>query len=148
ADFHSITRLVDSASTSTVTQESIQTNKILYVREGADPWSVQPEQGNTKCKLGPMAGSDPLLAVLSRLKGTSVPREGPNAISKAGACRLWTLNAAEDPLRTLASVCADTASHLTYEFHSGGIHVQYSSWNAPIVITPPPDSEPVLPGSR
>jgi len=147
SDFHTVTHSLDPSGKSPMTEEYLQTNDTLYVREGVDPWSVEASKGSEKCRLGPMVGTEPLLTLLYRLKGMTIPLPAQIVQSKEGPCRLWNLVDAKNTKLSLASVCDDETTHLPYEFHQGAVHVQYSNWNMPIVIMPPPDVDPVLPAT-
>jgi hypothetical protein len=133
---HTVTRTVDASGASSVAEESIETEGTLYARQGTDAWSSQPDIGADKCRVGPMAGPEPLLNTLDRLKASATLRRGELVQLEGGGCRMWDLFAANGSSR-LGSICVDELRHLPYEFRLGGLKVRYSNWNLPVVIEPP-----------
>jgi hypothetical protein len=133
---HTVTRTLNAAGAGNALEESIETGGTLYAREGTDAWSSQPATGPDKCRVGPMAGPEPLLNTLDRLKTTTTVARGELVQAQGGSCRVWDLLAGSGSNR-LASICVDELRHLPYEFQLGGLKVRYTNWNLPVVIEAP-----------
>ena len=131
---HTVTHVADASGTSTVVEESVETEDTVYAHEGTDAWHSEPRTGPAKCSMGPMAGPVPLIAVLTGLKGSARLNKGQQLQSDKGGCRVWSFIGAAGPV---ASLCVDEDTQLPYELRMGTVYVQYSNWNMPLAIGVP-----------
>jgi hypothetical protein len=135
SDTHSVTRPLGSAGPGEVTEEFITTGNMLYAREAGQPWRSQPDAVPEKCKTGPSAGSQKLLTLLEPMKHVVRITEGPVIKLNNGTCRLWDLSGASN--LPFHSICVEDATHLPRRLQVGGLLVEYSNWNQPVIIEPP-----------
>lgn len=134
SDSHTVTHVTDVAGASSVAEEFIQTKDTLYAREANEAWQSQPKTAEP-CRTGPMAGPASLLDTLENLKRQGIVRRGDLLGTAGASCRVWDFYAAGG---LLGSICVDDETHLPYDVKVGTLRVQYSNWNMPLIIEPPP----------
>jgi hypothetical protein len=145
-DLHTMTLIRTASGGANVAEEMIATKDDIYTHQGADPWSSQPGDGKDQCQAGPIAGPDPLLRVLDRLKPTISVSKGAVVPVQGKSCRIWQLFS-NDSGNALGSMCVEDFTHLPLELRLGQVRVEYSNWNEPILIEAPevPHSDSPVP---
>ena len=133
---HTVTRMADKAGTLQIAHESVESSGTIYIRDASGPWVSQPAGTTNSCAEGPMAGPEPLLSVLRRLKTTSSLQPEDMYAVEGRPCRTWVLYSSGTPTGV---ICVEEEAHLPLELRIGNLKVQYSNWNLPAVI-PIPDT--------
>ena len=133
---HTITRMTDKAGTLQLAHESVEASGTVYMRDATGPWVSQPGGATNSCAEGPMAGPEPFLSVLRRLKPTSSLQPEDMYAVEGRPCRTWVLYSSGT---AMGMICVDEETHLPLEFRIGNLKVQYSNWNLPAAI-PIPDT--------
>jgi hypothetical protein len=143
SDTHTVTRSVTAAGPGDVTEEFLTTGNMLYAREAGEPWHSESDPSPDKCHDGPSAGSQKLLPILDPLKHAVRLTEGPVIKLSDGTCRLWDLSGASN--LPFHSICVEDGTHLPRRLQVGGLLIEYSKWNEPVLIEPPemPSSHPL-----
>jgi hypothetical protein len=119
--------------------EIIVTPAGYYIRE-EERWSVIHPSAKDYCKDGPNAGFTPLTQALERLKAPTTLKKGEIQTIGNSSCRNFEFIGVADPHPKWGSLCIDEQTNLPYEFRYDKDIYQYSKWNEPIVIEPPPIS--------
>ena len=119
--------------------EIIVTQTGFYTREG-DRWTVLHPAAKAYCADGPAAGFAPLAQSLERLKGPTTTKRGEIQTIGGSSCRNFEFIGVADPHPEWGSMCIDEHTNLPYEFRHVKDIYQYSRWNEPLEIEPPPIS--------
>ena len=135
SDIHTVTRSLSPTGPGEVTEEFITTGNTLYAREAGQPWRSAPDPSPNKCENGPSAGTQKLLTLLAPIKRTARLRQGPLVTLAGGACRIWDLSGT--PNLPFHSICVEESTGLPLRLQLGGLLVEYSRWNQPVIIEPP-----------
>lgn len=138
SDSHTVTRSLTPAGPGEVTEEFITTANILYARENGQPWHSEPDPSPEKCENGPSAGSQKLIPLLDSMKQVARVSQGPMLKFGDKTCRLWDLTGAAN--LPFHSICTDEQTNLPIRLQVGGLLVEYSNWNQPTIIEPPPST--------
>ncbi|HKN75625.1 MAG TPA: hypothetical protein VJW94_10645 [Candidatus Acidoferrum sp.] len=109
----------------------------FYTREG-ERWTVLHPAAKAYCADGPAAGFAPLAQSLERLKGPTTLKKGEIQTIGGSSCRNFEFIGVADPQPKWGSLCIDEQTNLPHEFRYGKDAYQYSKWNEPIEIEPPP----------
>ena len=135
SETHTVTRSLTPAGPGDITEEFITTGNTLYAREAGRPWRSAPDPVTDHCQNGPSAGAQKLLTLLVPLKRNVRVTAGPVITLASGPCRLFDLSGAAN--LPFHSICVDEATHLPRRLQLGGLLVEYSNWNQPVIIEPP-----------
>jgi hypothetical protein len=119
--------------------EIIAAQSGFYTREG-ERWTVLHPFANDYCKDGPVAGFTPLALALERLKGPTTLKKGDIQMIGSSSCRNFEFIGVADAHPKWGSICIDEQTNLPSEFRFDKDVYQYSKWNEPITIEPPPIS--------
>jgi len=135
SETHLVTRSLTSAGPAEISEEFITTANTLYAREAGLPWRSAPDPVTDHCQNGPSAGAQKLLTLLVPLKRSVRINEGPVIKLANGTCRLWELSGAAN--LPFHSICVEETTHLPRRLQVGGLLIEYSNWNQPVIIEPP-----------
>lgn len=119
--------------------EIIVTETGFYTRE-EDRWNVIHPRAKDYCRDGPTAGFTPLAQALEKLKIPTTLKKGGMQTIGHSFCRNFEFIGVADPHPKWGSLCVDEETNLPYEFRYDKDVYQYSKWNEPIAIEPPPIS--------
>ncbi|HEY2548432.1 MAG TPA: hypothetical protein VGI46_20330 [Candidatus Acidoferrum sp.] len=117
--------------------EIIVTQAGFFMRED-EHWTVLHPSVKDYCKDGPTAGFSPLAQDLERLKGPTTLKKGEMQTIGSSSCRNFEFIGVDSPHPKWGSLCVDEQTNLPYEFRYDKDIYQYSKWNEPITIEPPP----------